>query len=70
MNYGAFEYIFGTHHTASTQWVGHNSLFVGLSDVISEYLDEFTKCQTRSYHLNFEVTLIRMMVAMEMELIL
>ena len=36
MNYGAFEYLFGTHHTASTRFVGHNSLFVGLSNILSK----------------------------------
>ena len=36
MNYGAFEYIFGSNPDWNMQWIGHNSVFVGLSNILSE----------------------------------
>ena len=36
MLYGAFEYIFGSNPDWNMQWIGHNSVFVGLSNILSK----------------------------------
>jgi len=35
MHYGAFEYIFGSNPDWNMQWIGHNSVFVGLSNILT-----------------------------------
>merc|ERR1711937_538344 len=35
MLYGAFEYIFGSNPDWNMQWIGHNSVFVGLSNILT-----------------------------------